>query len=120
MATVKIDQQNLKVELGPWDHIWAFSGSLTIPLAHVKGVEIADEAAWSRVWTKLVGTSLPGMKTAGTFFSKDGMVFCDYNDGNRCLEISVEHEFYSKLVIQLDEGSDPEAVRTQIQAALKR
>jgi len=120
MASIKIDQQNLIVELGPWDHIWAFSGSLTIPLAHIRGVEIADESAWGRLWTKLVGTSIPGMKTAGTFFSKDGIVFCDYNDGKRCLEMSVEHEFYSKLVIQLDAGADPGAVRAQVQAAIKR
>ena len=114
MATVKIDQQNLRVDLGTWDKVWAFHGSLTIPLDHVRDVVVADEGTWSRAWTKLIGTSLPGLKTAGTFFSKDGMVFCDYNDGKGCLEISVEHEFYSKLVIQLDEGVDPDAVCASI------
>ena len=114
MATVSVDQQNLRVELGPWDHFWAFSGSLTIPLAHVKGVVVADEGTWSRAWTKLIGTSAPGLKTAGTFFSKDGLVFCDYSSGKNCLEISVEHEFYSKLVIQLDGSADPYAVREEI------
>lgn len=118
MATITIEGENLRVELGPWDHLWAFSGSLSIPLAHVREVLIADEGAWNRVWTKLIGTSVPGYKTAGTFFSKDGLVFCDYTSGKSCLEITTEHEFYKKLVIQLEAGQDPVAVRAQIQAAL--
>lgn len=120
MATVIVDRENVKVELGPWDHLWAFSGSLSIPLANIKDVFVADESAWGRVWAKLIGTSVPGYKTAGTFFSKDGLVFCDYTTGKSCLEITTEHEFYKKLVIQLDEGQDPAAVLAQIKAAIAR
>ena len=118
MATISLDSENLKVKLGAWDHVWAFSGSLMIPLAHVRDVSIADEGAWSRAWAKLIGTSVPGLKTAGTFFSKDGLVFCDYTSGKSCLEITTEHEFYKKLVIQLDEGQDPQSVADQIHQKL--
>ncbi len=120
MATISVDSQNLHVQLGGWDQFWAFHGSLTVPLAHVTGVCIADQDTWSRVWTKLIGTSIPGFKTAGTFFSKDGMVFCDYRDGAGSLEIDVTHELYRKLVIQLDEGVDPDTARAQIHAAIDR
>ncbi len=120
MATISIESQTLSVELGTWDKIWAFHGSLHVPLAHITSVQVADQAAWARAWTKLVGTSIPGFKTAGTFFSKDGMVFCDYTDGTGCLEIGVIHEYYSKLIVQLDAATDPARVASQIQAVLPR
>ncbi|GAC1659109.1 MAG: hypothetical protein NVS9B12_11940 [Vulcanimicrobiaceae bacterium] len=120
MATITIDEENLNIVLGTWDKIWAFHGSLRIPLAHVSGVRIADQAAWQRAWTKLVGTSLPGIKTAGTFFSGDGLIFCDYGDGKSTVEIDVTHEFYKQIVIQLDEGKDPAQAVAEIESGLKR
>ncbi len=118
MARLSIDQGVLTIDLSPWDKFLAVHGSLHIPLQHVRAVQIADQGAWSHGWTKLIGTSIPGVKKAGTFFSGDGLVFCDYSTGDSCLEIDLTNETYRKIIVQLDTSEDPAATTARINAAI--
>ncbi|MDQ2681014.1 MAG: hypothetical protein M3Y21_08345 [Candidatus Eremiobacteraeota bacterium] len=118
MAKLSIDQGVLTIDLSPWDKFLAVHGSLHIPLQHVRAVRIADQGAWAHVWTKVIGTSIPGVKKAGTFFSGDGLVFCDYSTGDSCLEIELANETYRKIIVQLDADENPAAVAAEISAAI--
>ena len=118
MAQIEIKDGKLNVTLSLLDTFFAAHGSLHIPLEHVAAVRVADESGWKMMWRKLIGTSAPGWKMAGTFFLDGGFVFCDFKDGSRCLEIDLRGERYKQLIIQLDDFLTPETVAAQIQSAI--
>src|ERR1700737_653604 len=114
MAEIHVDGDSLSIELTVLEQFLAVHGSLRIPLQHITGVEVADENGWSFAWRKLIGTSAPGLKMAGTFFSGDGWVFCDFGNGKSCLQIDVAHETYKRIIVQLSDLVDPNRVATDI------
>lgn len=86
-----------------WDKLWALRSQLEIPLEHVKAVRIDPEAA--RGWwhgLKLAGTNIPGIVAAGTFYQSEGAVFFDVKDPERSIVFDLDHEFYKRLVIEVE------------------
>ncbi len=75
MATIKIADGNLVIEMHGMDKFWALSGSLTIPLAHVKNVEVRPKDAHITSRTKAirVGSYIPGVVLAGYYYMLDGV-----------------------------------------------
>jgi hypothetical protein len=120
MAQIEIKDGQLAVTLSLMDTFLAAHGSLHIPLEHIAAVRVADESGWKMMWRKLIGTSAPGWKMAGTFFADGGFVFCDFKDGAQCLEIDLKDETYKQLIIQLDSFLIPEKVAAQIQSAIPK
>ena len=87
-----------------WDKLWAVRSQLEIPLAHVTGVRLDPDAA--RGWwhgLKLVGTNIPGILAAGTFYQSDGAVFFDVHDPERSIVFDLDHESYKRLVIEVED-----------------
>ncbi len=85
------------------DQLWAFKSRLTIPLTHIRSVKIDTEAA--RGWwhgLKLIGTSIPGILTAGTFYENGGIVFYDVHDPDKTIVLELDHERYKKLIIEVE------------------
>lgn len=114
MARIAIESNNVQVQLSPFDKFWSVHGSLTIPLAHVTLAAVEDESGWNHMWRKIIGTSAPGLKMAGTFFLRDGVAFLDYADGKSCLVLQTEHEKYKSVIVQLDRDQDPDAIAAEI------
>jgi len=115
MATATIENDTLIIALRTWDAILAVHATLRLPLQHITAAR-AETAPPVPLWTKLVGTNFPGWKAAGTFFTSDGLAFYDYDAGQSCLVLDLNHEFYSQAIVELD-GADPEDVAAQIMAA---
>jgi hypothetical protein len=117
MAKVDISDGTLTIALSPADKFWSMHGSFHIPLAHVTGAEVVTENGWHFVWNKLIGTNAPGIKIAGTYFTGDGIVFCDFGNGTNCIEIATQHERYKKLIVELDPDQDRDSIVAQINTA---
>ncbi|HEX9247850.1 MAG TPA: hypothetical protein VF856_00045, partial [Gemmatimonadaceae bacterium] len=97
--------------------LWSFRSRLDIPLAHIRAVEIDPEAA--RGWwhgLRVMGSNIPGVLTAGTFYQDGGIVFYDVHDPDRTILLELEHETYKRLIVEVE---DPEATRQMIERALK-
>lgn len=58
------------------DRLWAFRSRLEIPLAHIEGVSHDPEQV-GRWWhgIKVLGTDVPGLFAAGTFYYHGELVF---------------------------------------------
>ena len=96
--------------------LWAFKSRLEVPLAHIREVEInQDEVGNWWHGLKLVGTDVPGFLGAGTFYYHGQMVFWDVRDTKNTIIISLEHEFYKKLIVEV---ADPAATVAILRAAL--
>jgi hypothetical protein len=116
MVDLSIERGNLTLHVRGADQLWAFKGSLEIPLHHVAGVR-ADPAIAHGWWHgfKLVGTEFPGVITAGTFYQHGKRVFWDVHNPDNTIVIELRDERYGELVVEV---ADPQAAVKLIQGAL--
>ena len=82
--------------------LWSFRSQIDIPLMHIRGVD-ADPEQVGRWWhgIKVIGTDVPGMFAAGTFYYHGELVFWDVFDPARTVIVSLDHERYKKLIIEV-------------------
>ena len=50
---------------------------------------------------KVIGTDVPGMFAAGTFYYHGELVFWDVFDPARTVIVSLDHERYKKLIVEV-------------------
>jgi hypothetical protein len=98
--------------------LWALRSRLEIPLTHITGAEIdVDKVGrWWHGW-KLMGTDVPGLFAAGTFYYHGELVFWDVRDPASTIIVSLDHERYKKLIVEV---ADPEAVLAGLRRALHK
>ena len=115
MVNVTIEGDRAIFEVEGFDKFWAMRSRLEIPVAHITAVEF-DPDAVGRWWhgLKLIGSSVPGLFAAGTFVYHHELVFWDVRDTAKTIVVSLDHEHYKKLIIEVD---DPEAAVARLQAA---
>ena len=118
MARITLSAGVLTVAMRGIDKVLALRGDVSVQVAHIRGVEVRPEEA-RRIWHGLrVGTNIPGVVTAGTFFTGDGKVFFDVHDPERTIAIDLADESYKRLIVQVDDDDTPEATAERIRAAL--
>jgi hypothetical protein len=117
MATVRIEDQTLHVELSSADMFWAVRGSFHIPLANITGAGTAKPPSfWESL--KLIGSNLGSIKMAGTFLYHGDVVFFDYSKDDSVLVVDLIGNNYKHLFVHVDPPDTPEAAAQRIEAAL--
>jgi hypothetical protein len=117
VVRVSIEGDRIYFDVEGLDKFWAFKSRLEFPLAHIRAVQIDPEAA--RGWwhgLRIVGSNIPGVLTAGTFYQKGGIVFYDVHDPERTIVLELEHETYKRLIVEVE---DPRQTRTLIENGLE-
>jgi hypothetical protein len=106
MVKPEIKDGNLILHMEGMDKVWALKSELTIPLSHITGVRMDGEVVHE--WfhgLKLPGSNIPGVLTAGTFYWDGKRVFWDIHRPTAALVISLDHESYNELVIEVEDPS---------------
>ena len=104
MVEIKVAGDKAVFEVEGWDKLWSLRSRLEIPLAHVKGVHADPQPAMG--WfdgLKLVGTAIPYIFRAGTFYQEGDLVFWDVRNPEKTIVIELEHERFDKLIIEVAE-----------------
>jgi hypothetical protein len=117
MVTVTIEGDTVVFDVEGMDKLWSFRSRVTIPLTHIVDAETnADQVG--RWWHgfKLIGADFPGLFAAGTFYYHGELVFWDVTDPERTIIVSLDHERYKKLIVEV---RDPAAVVSSLKAAIK-
>jgi hypothetical protein len=117
MVNVSVDSTRAIFTVEGMHKLWAIKSQIEIPLAHITGVDVNTEQvnAWWHGF-KLIGTDMPGLFAMGTFYYHHELVFWDVIDLSRTIIVSLEHERYKKLIIEVD---DPAATAAMLRAALR-
>ena len=117
MINVSIEDNRVIFDVLGMDKLWALRGRLEIPLTHITGAQHDPEQVgrWWHGW-KLIGSDLPGVFAAGTFYYHGELVFWDVHDPERTVVVSLAHERYKKLIIEVE---DPGAVVDMLQFAIR-
>ena len=106
-ASVEIKDNVLHLNIQGSDKLWALKSRMELPLINVVGATSA--ATEAREWLhglRLGGTHVPGVVSAGRFYSHGKWVFWDVHDPDKAIAIELRDQRYSKLVIEVD---DPDA-----------
>jgi hypothetical protein len=117
MASATIEDGVLTLSLRTWDKIFSVHGSLHVPLAHITAVSVGPAPAVP-ILTKVIGTNMPGVMAAGTFFDSQGLLFYDYGANAECLILDVDHERFHRIVVEIDAPQAAAAVAEELKAEL--
>jgi hypothetical protein len=114
---IDIENDNLIFTLTGVDKVLALKSKLTIPLKRVKSVSTAT-ADWNYFkMLKVAGTKIPKVVVDGRFLSKEGLLFYEMHDPNKCITVELENEKYKKVIFEVP---DKETTAKMIQEALDR
>jgi hypothetical protein len=117
VASATIADGVLTLSLRTWDKIFSVHGSLHIPLEHISDVSSGPAPAVP-ILSKVIGTNMPGVLAAGTFFDSHGLLFYDYGADAECLILDVDHERFHRVVVEIDAPQTAAAVVQHVKAAI--
>jgi hypothetical protein len=107
MATVRVDEEALRVELDGFDALMAFQTSFRVPLEHVQGAT-TEAPPLNRVYKGIpnLAANIPGVLAAGTYYTAQGRIFWDARMGQELVRIDLKDEKYDKLVLGVKDAKD--------------
>jgi hypothetical protein len=106
-ASIEIKGDLLLVHIQGSDRLWALKSRMELPLTNVIGATSATAEA--REWLhglRLGGTHVPGVVSAGRFYSDGKWAFWDVHDPDKAIAIELRDERYSQLVIEVDDPDE--------------
>ena len=117
MAELIVDDADLVVRLTLGEKIWGFHGDIRVRLTSIVAVA-PDPKPWLglRGW-RMTGVSLPGHAALGTRRHGDGYDFCVLHRDWPAVRVDLGRGRFSRLVISVPEGGDPQAEAARIAAA---
>jgi hypothetical protein len=103
MVNIRIVADKVTFEVQGWDKLWSLRSQLEIPLSHIRRayVDPAPAMGWFQ-GLRLAGTEWPNIFRAGTFYQEGELVFWDVSDPEKTVVIELEHEWYKKLIIEVE------------------
>jgi hypothetical protein len=103
MVTIKKESSNFIFGIKGLHKLWALKSQLNIPAAHIiKAYPNTDKLKWF-FGLKMPGTHIPGIITAGTYWVKDGTIFCDVSDTSKSIVVELQDEHYKRLIIEVED-----------------
>jgi hypothetical protein len=101
---LSIEGNLLKIELEWWEKILAFHGSFEIPLSHITSADtILPPTTWKEF--KCPGSYIPGIIKSGTYYTNRGKEFWCITRGKSVLQIGLDGERFSRLVLEVNDSS---------------
>ena len=122
MTEVELTESTMIVHVRGADQFWALKSQLKIPLPHVVGAQIDPTVVenWSKAFKGLprinFGWWLPGVIKAGSSYLEGQWAFWDVHDPQKAITITLAHEHYTKLVLEV---IDPAADVARIEEAVR-
>jgi len=116
MVDVTVEGNRAVFNVEGMHKLWSLRSQLEIPLQHITDVEVNHEQV-GRWWHgfKLIGTDVPGVFGAGMFLYHGEVVFWDVRDPENAIIVSLEHETYKKLIVEV---ADPAATVKTLKTAV--
>jgi hypothetical protein len=117
MAELIVDDWDLVVRLTLGEKIWGFHGDIRVRLPSIVSVA-PDPKPWLglRGW-RMAGVSFPVHAALGTRRHGDGYDFCVLHRDWPAVRVDLRRGRFSRLVISVPEGGDPQAEAARIAAA---
>ncbi len=116
MVEIHIEGPTAVFTVQGWDKLWSLRSRLEIPLAHIRDIHADSSPAMG--WfqgLKVLGSDIPNVIRAGTFYQDGGWVFWDVRHPEKAIVIELHHERFQKLVVEV---ADPATAIQLLKQAL--
>ncbi len=116
MVGVTVDGTNAVFDVQASHKLWAVKSRLEVPLSHIRKVYADPDPAMG--WfdgLKVMGTDLPHVFRAGTFWLHGEWAFFDVRHTENTVVLELENEHYAKLIVEV---ADPAAAVRMLQEHL--
>ena len=116
MVDLSISGGSLLVNVRGLHKMLAFKNSLQIPLVHI--ADIRHDPDRARGWwhgTRMPGTNIPGLLTAGTFYHNGKRTFWDVHNPNNAVVIDLKDEHYHQFIVEV---AHPQLAVEQVKGAM--
>jgi hypothetical protein len=116
MVEISIDGSTAVFTVQGLDKLWSLRSRLEIPLAHIRDVHA--DASPAMGWfqgLKVLGTGVPNVFRAGTFYQDGGWVFWDVRHPEKAIVVELHDERFQRLVVEV---ADPAAAIQLLKAAV--
>jgi hypothetical protein len=110
------DDEDLVVRLTPSEKIWGLHGDVRVRLSSVVSVASDPKPSLGLRGWRMAGVSLVGHAVLGTRRHGGGYDFCVLHGDRPAVRVDVASGRFSRLVICVPEGADPEAEAARIAA----
>ena len=97
VAKVFVEDNQLKVVLGFWEHLGGFSGDLSFPLENIVSAKASEKLDLNSLGIRLGGTGLPGIAVLGHFRKKGTRIFCNWTKGQKVLTVELRNSMFERL-----------------------
>ena len=107
MVEINIEAESAVFTVHGMDKLWSFQGRLEIPLEHIRDVHAdpSPKMGWFQ-GLKVLGTNIPHVFRAGTFYQDGGWVFWDVRRPENCVVIELRDEHFQRLVIEVADPAE--------------
>ena len=101
MVTITRNEIETIFEINGLHKLWAFKNEIKIPNEHI--VEAYQDEDQIKNWygLKLIGTNMPYILNAGTFYHDGGVIFMDVAQKQNAVIIDLKDEKYKQLIIEV-------------------
>lgn len=103
MVRIERKDTDLVFEVVGFHEILTFVNKLIIPMDHVVDAYPNEEQMNCTPGLRLLGTGFPGLISAGTYWVKDDIIFCDVVNQDKSICVKLRDEHYRILVIEVEE-----------------
>jgi hypothetical protein len=117
MAELITTDEDLVVHLTLGEKFWSFHGDIRVRLSSIVRV-VPDPKPWLglRGW-RMAGISFTGLAVLGTRRHGAGYDFCVLHRDRPAIRVEMASGRFSRLVISVPEGGDPDSEAARIAAA---
>lgn len=114
MVNIRKEDDKFHFEIQGMHKLWAFKSTVEVPVSHVKKAYKCgpDDIGFINGF-RFPGTHVPGLITAGTYYRKDGKVFCDVVNKEKAIVVELDHESYEKLIVEVENPDESIAILTE-------
>ena len=114
MAELIVDDGDLVVRLTLSEKIWGLHGDIRVRLSSIVSVAPDPKPSLGLRGWRMAGVSLVGHAVLGTRRHGDGYDFCILHRDQPAVQVDMASGRFSRLVICVPEGGDPEAEAARI------
>jgi hypothetical protein len=112
VASLKISDDSLTVQLSGWEKAEALHGDVSFPRSAIVGVRVVSTCIDEVAGVKLAGAGIPGKVKVGTWEGGDrGSTFAACHGNGPGLVIDLQGERYGRIVLTND---NPELLAAQL------
>ena len=101
MVKVKVGKQSVAFELEGAQKFLAMKGRVNIPFRKIQSISTETAKPWPWIAHR-IGTHLPRVFMAGTFWTKEGKIFYYVRNRSKCITLTLREHDYSKVVFEVD------------------